>query len=348
MAWPQREEIAEGVARMLEVNMGLKSGERLLVVTDLPQAGDWQALAPAALEDMLERALLARLMADVAREAYPTCPTSFFPFPATGGHGTEPDAESAARLREADVVIALTSYSLSHTNARQQATQAGVRLASMPSFEAAMLAPGGPMAVDYRQVAADCRRMADLVTAAREARVRTPAGTDLRFSLEGRPGQADDGLYTAPGAWGNLPAGETYAAPLEGTGEGRLVLPAGWYPGLAEALVLRFAHGLVVEIEGGGAIGEWLRQRLDLASDDPACRARRNLAELGIGANPNARRPENVLEAEKIKGTVHIAIGDDLHMGGVVEADLHEDFVLPEPDLMLDGRVVIRGGEWQV
>jgi len=51
------------------------------------------------------------------------------------------------------------------------------------------------------------------------------------------------------------------------------------------------------------------------------------------------------LEAEKIRGTVHLAIGDNAHMGGTVTADLHEDFVLPHPDLYLDGEIVMRGGQ---
>jgi leucyl aminopeptidase (aminopeptidase T) len=86
----------------------------------------------------------------------------------------------------------------------------------------------------------------------------------------------------------------------------------------------------------------------NLDSDDPFYKARRNLAELGIGTNPNARKPDNVLEAEKIKGTVHIGIGDNIHMGGRIEADLHDDFVQPEADLFLDGKPVIVGGEWKI
>ena len=347
MPWPNQQAITEGVVQMLRVNMGLQDGERLLVATDLPRPEDWAARPPAELEDMLERALLARLVADIARERFRT-PVSFLAFPATGGHGREPDTATAARLREADVLIALTSYSLSHTNAREGATQAGVRIASMPSFEAQMLEANGPMAVDYRQVAADCRRFADLISAAQEAIVRTPFGTDLRFSLAGRPGQTDDGLYTARGLWGNLPAGETYAVPVEGTGEGVLVAPNGWYPGLDKDLIFRLEQGLVVEVRGGGAVGDEFCAQLALDAADPAARARRNLAELGIGTNPNARRPDNVLEAEKIKGTVHIAIGDNLHMGGAVEADLHEDFVQPQATLILDGRAVILDGQWQI
>lgn len=349
MSWPQKEAVTQGVMAMLRVNMGLKSGERLLVVTDAPRTQDWQTESQAKLTDMLERAVLARLVADVAADRFPDSSVRFLPFPATGMHGAEPDEATAARMQDADVVIALTTYSLSHTNARQGATQAGVRLASMPSFEAQMLEAGGPMAADYQQIAADCRTFADLLTSASEVVVRTPSGTDLRFSLQGRMGNVDDGLYgTEPGSWGNLPAGESYTTPVEGTGEGKLVASAGWHPNLTEDMVFRIEKGEVVEVRGGGAVGDESRQLLQLGSDDPVYKARRNLAELGIGTNPNARRPDNVLEAEKIKGTVHIAIGDNIHMGGQVEADLHEDFVQPHPDLFVDGRPVIVGGEWRI
>jgi len=346
---PKGEAITSGVIDMLRVNMGLKPGETLLIVTDVPSAHDWQTESQAKLEDMLERAMLGRLVASTATEYFSHCSVSFLPFPATHGHGAEPDEATAVRMRETDVLIALTTFSLSHTNAREGATKAGVRVASMPGFEAGMFQAGGPMAVDYRQIAADCQAFADLLTAAEKVSVRTTYGTDLRFSLEGRPGQIDDGLYaTDPGKWGNLPAGEAYAVPLEGTGQGQLVVPAGWYPNLTKDMILYLEKGQVVKVLDGGIVGDEFRQLLSLGDDDPICKARRNLAELGIGTNPNARRPDNVLEAEKIKGTVHIAIGDNAHMGGKVEADLHEDFVEPQPDLFLDGELVIAGGEWKI
>jgi len=349
MSWPTKEAITPGVINMLRVNMGLKAGERLLVATDVPRAEDWQNETQAKLQAMLERAFLARLVAEVAREGCSDCSVAFWPFPATGRHGTEPGEETAARMREAEVVLAITTYSLSHTNARTGATQAGARVASMPEFEPHMLEPGGPMAADYRQIAADCQTFANLLTAAKQVVVRAPHGTDLRFSLEGRPGQADHGMYgTRPGVWGNLPAGETFAIPLEGTGEGVLVAPAGWYPNLKEDMIFRFEKGVVVELTGGGAVGDKFRGLLKLGDEDPVYKARRNLAELGVGTNPNARKPDNVLEAEKIKGTVHLAIGDNIHMGGVVEADLHDDFVQPQADLYLDGKPVILGGKWQI
>jgi len=211
----------------------------------------------------------------------------------------------------------------------------------MPGFLAEMFDPAGPMAVDYRQVAAEAEAIARQLTDAREAWVRSPAGTDIRFSLVGRAGMSDTGLYLQRGEWGNLPAGEAYIAPVEGTAEGVLVVQAGWHPGLTEEMRLVFRAGQVVEVLGGGRVGEELRQFLRPGDDAPLYAARRNLAELGVGTNPNARRPDNVLEAEKIRGTVHIAIGDNAHMGGRVAADFHEDFVVPQAELWLDGKRVL-------
>ena len=347
MSWPNKEVITPGVINMLRVNMSMEPGDKLLVVSDVPQFNEWQQDPLWVLQEALQRPVLARMICEIAREEFPGSEVIFRPFPSTGGHGTEPDPETAEQMRHTDVLLCLTSYSLSHTDARQNATHAGVRVASMPSFTHQMLAPGGPMAVDYNQVAADCRRFADILTAGDEVIVRAPHGTNLRFSIHGRPGQVDDGLYGQdPECWGNLPAGEAFVIPLEGTGEGVLVAPAGWYPDLEEDMAFTFERGQVVNLIGGGKVGDYFRKLINLGNDDPFYKTRRNLAELGIGTNPNAVRPDNVLEAEKILGTVHVAIGDNIHMGGAVESDLHDDFVQPDVDLIVDGRQLIKGSKW--
>ncbi|NIN65865.1 MAG: aminopeptidase [Anaerolineae bacterium] len=348
MSWPVREKIEEGVLSMLRVNMGLKEGERLLVVTDPPDLSLWQDKSPAELTSQLERSMLARMVAEIAKESFPHSTVDFFPYPSVRMHGKEPGEALAEKLLQAEVIVAITNYSLSHTRARAKATEAGARIASMPGFVARMFHPDGPMAVDYHQVGADTERLAALITASESGVVHSPAGTDIRCSLAGRSGGVDSGLCSERAAWSNLPAGEAYVAPVEGTAEGVIVVQTGWYPHLTEEMVLHLEQGLVVRLEGGGKVGDEFRELLQLEREEETYRARRNLAELGIGTNPNARQPDNVLEAEKIKGTVHLAIGDNSHMGGTVTSDLHEDFVIPEPDLLLDGNLVIEGGEWRI
>jgi leucyl aminopeptidase (aminopeptidase T) len=157
---------------------------------------------------------------------------------------------------------------------------------------------------------------------------------------------SDDGAYEAPGKWGNLPAGEAYIAPPEGLTHGVLVFEPGWYPRLDSVVRVRFENGLVSAVEGDDGVADQLRALFDLKSSDPAVVARRNAGELGIGTNPNASSVVSTLECEKIRGTVHLGIGDNAHMGGAVSADSHMDVVISKPDLWLDDRLVIQAGAW--
>lgn len=341
---PNVEKIRDAVISMLRVNMGLKDGESLLVLTDTPTQEQWRRWSDDILLDITRRALLAKAVYLIAREAFPNCEVDLYVYPCTGRSGAEPVRDVAEAMKRVDVVVAITSFSLTHTHAREEATRSGARIASMPGFTEEMLYPGGPMSVDYREISRQTKKIADALTEAREARVLSPAGTDIRFSLERRSGDVDDGLLDRPGLYGNLPAGEAYIAPVEGTAEGRIVVEAGWYPYLEQNMVLEFSGGEVVALEGGGKVGDHFREVLKIGDESEPYKSRRNLAELGIGTNPNARNPTNVLEAEKIMGTVHLAIGDNAHFGGRVSADLHEDFVIPKPTLVLDGKTVIKDG----
>jgi leucyl aminopeptidase (aminopeptidase T) len=101
--------------------------------------------------------------------------------------------------------------------------------------------------------------------------------------------------------------------------------------------------GRVVALEGDDRHRGLLEARF---AENENCR---NIAELGIGTNDRASRPDNVLEAEKILGTIHIALGDNTGFGGTVSAPFHEDYVFYRPTLtavMADGseRVIIDDG----
>jgi leucyl aminopeptidase (aminopeptidase T) len=246
-------------------------------------------------------------------------------------------------MREANVVLAITNQSsMSHTDARENASRAGARIATALFPE--MFELGGPMDVDYLKVSDETKGIAERITAAQTATVRSAAGTDITFSVAGRSGQVDDGLYCDSGRWGNLPSGEAYTAPLEGTAEGQMVVEPGWARDLTTPLVLRFKDGSVIAIEGGGKVGDQVRDMLQLERDVPPYKLRRNLAELGVGTNPNARNVNNLVEAEKIKGTVHLAVGDNAHMGGKVSVDYHRDFVIAKATLLLDGIPILQDG----
>jgi leucyl aminopeptidase (aminopeptidase T) len=69
------------------------------------------------------------------------------------------------------------------------------------------------------------------------------------------------------------------------------------------------------------------------------------IAELGVGTNEKAKLTGEVLEDEKILGTIHIAFGASAGIGGTVQVPVHLDCVVMRPTLELDGEAIVREGE---
>jgi aminopeptidase len=254
-------------------------------------------------------------------------------------HGEEPPADVAAALLESTAAALVTAFSLSHTQARVEATRKGVRIASMPDITRDTFERTLP--VDYANLEAVGRALAARLSAAETCGITAPSGTDVELSLRGREGRSDDGDLRTRGAFGNLPAGEAYIAPFEQAGEGTIVFDgsiASWGI-LEEPIRIRFDDGRAQAIEGGRA-AEWLVSTLDAGGPNG-----RTIAELGIGTNPSAEIVGKILEDEKVRGTVHIAFGTNTGIGGANEAAVHIDGLVRDPTLRLDGRVVIRAGK---
>jgi leucyl aminopeptidase (aminopeptidase T) len=251
--------------------------------------------------------------------------------------GAEPPAPVAEALAACDVFIAPASRSLSHTLARKRASEAGARGATMPHVTEDMLAR--LMAIDFDTLGARSRAVAELLDAGAEAHVTCPRGTDLRLDLTGRRAIADDGDLTAPGAFGNLPCGEGFIAPCGG--EGTMVARS------LAAIGLVHGDPATLTIEGGrltaatGPEGEQLLGMLREHGD-----AGTNLAELGVGTNDRATLTGNVLEDEKILGTVHVAFGASIAIGGTVSVPIHLDCVVTEASLTVDGTPVLEQGRF--
>jgi leucyl aminopeptidase (aminopeptidase T) len=338
------EEIRQGVETMLKVNLAVQEGESVLVMTDPPSLIEWRELSLNQLQYAFERCSLAKAVVDLAVKILPHSKVTFLPYLSVGRHGAELDSSTAQKMLDSNVIIALTNYSLSHTEAAKRACERGVRLASMPVFLPKMFA--GSMTADYLQMAKDGKKLAQILTEAKKVTITTPLGTSLDLDIEGRSGFVETGLIERGGN-DNLPAGEVYIAPLEGRAEGEVVVTPEGYAELKEPMIIIFRDGEVQSIEGGGETGEKFRQLLELPIPGHQSK-RRNLAELGIGTNPKANSVESILEAEKIKGTIHIAIGDNSHFGGLVKTDMHVDFVLWEPTLILDDKTVIDRGKWMI
>jgi len=239
-------------------------------------------------------------------------------------------------------VIALSYYSTSHTRFRHILNRiCGTRYASMPLFDEKMLS--GPMTVNWKKMNERTKKIARIINRYERIEIACPNGTSISFSIKGRKALPDTGIMTKPGQFSNLPAGEVYLAPLEGTAKGKLVLD--WAPTqkLKKPVIAYVAKGVVQKLEGNEQYVQVLQDKLNEKKWN------RNIAELGIGTNNKAIRPDNILESEKIMGTIHIAFGDNSSFGGKVSTSFHQDHVFFKPTVKLiskssNERVLLKRG----
>jgi leucyl aminopeptidase (aminopeptidase T) len=312
-------DLAPAVATVVRRCLAVKPGEDVLVVVDAPLQDVGEALRAEA-----QRAEADAVLAVMAPR---------------GGHGVEPPRPIAEALAACDVFIAPTSYSLSHTQARKRASEGGARGATMPTVTADMLAR--LMDVDFDTLRARSRAVAALLDDADDAHVTCPRGSDLRLDLRGRHGLPDDGDLTAPGAFGNLPCGEGFIAPAGG--EGTVVASSLAAAGLVEddpaRLTIEDGHLTAASSEAGQRLYEILSVHGDTGT---------NLAELGVGTNDSARLTGNILEDEKILGTVHVAFGASAAIGGTVAVPIHLDVVVTDASLTIGDTTVLDGGRFRL
>lgn len=255
-------------------------------------------------------------------------------------HGEEPPKLVERAMVASDVVLAPTTYSLTHTQARLRVCRAGARVAAMPMITEGMMCQGAMLA-DYNEVSGLTRKVAALLIKSSEVEVSTPAGTDLYLDIAGRKAYADTGIFHRPGDFGNLPAGEAFIAPLEGKGEGMIVVDGSMVDTLWAKIEIAVKKGRAIEIFGES--GRRLRKMLEKVGSKAY-----NLAEFGIGTNPAARLIGNVPEDEKVLGTCHVALGDNLTFGGRVRAGIHVDGILTKPTIKLDGKTVMKDGRLKI
>ncbi|MBI2458448.1 MAG: aminopeptidase [candidate division NC10 bacterium] len=316
-------QMAPTARRIVETVLAVKPGEQGCVVTDTEcPSSITGAVAAAARAAGAEVAVVTM----TPREA----------------GSVEPPAVVGAAIQAADAVIWQATYAVVHTRTARAAFAGGVRLCDMWGFTEDMMVRGGATA-DYAAIADLSRRLAPFFTEGREARLTTPAGTDLTVSLVGRQGFALVGLADRKGTFCALPDGEATISPVTGSAEGILVHPfciekkeLGY---VSETITIEVAGGRMGRISGGPQ-ADFLAQVLDTAGGNA-----RNIAEFAVGTNPSCRLGVTLREAKKAWGTAHIGIGDSKSVGGDVEGPLHFDLIFTEPTVTVDGYALVRDGK---
>jgi leucyl aminopeptidase (aminopeptidase T) len=257
-------------------------------------------------------------------------------------NGEEPPPELADLMTKYDVVVCPTQKSLTHTAARRNACHAGARVATMPGISEEVMIR--TLKADYHKIAKRTDKLTEILDRAQEAHITTKKGTDIRIPISGIKAISSTGLVTKPGSFGNLPSGESYLMPEEGRTQGVFVVD-GSFAGVGKiverAIKVTVVDGFAIDIEGGKEA-----KQLDEMLKPLGYKAY-NIAELGIGTNDQAIVTGQILEDEKVMGTVHIALGNNLSMGGTCDVAIHLDGVILKPTVTVDGKTIMKEGKME-
>jgi leucyl aminopeptidase (aminopeptidase T) len=258
-----------------------------------------------------------------------------------GMQGYEPPQAVAVAMKSVNVVImTFGGIGIEHTNARKEASAAGVRIHCMGQIPFEILLREIASS-DIEQIKERTENLARKLTKARRARVTTPSGTDIVMGLEGRQGLGihpmwGEGLGTIPDY------AEAAIAPVEGTAEGTLVIDiwvGGWGYPLKQPIRCVVRSGKVVEVKSGDEDAE--RYRRLAATDENAS----TIAELGIGTSHTIEKKYLTTRySGGMAGYVHIAIGRNNDIGGKTWSGIHADGLLNRPTVMLDEETVVKDG----
>lgn len=299
--------------------MGLQNHETLLVITDEIKRDIGLALHEAG-KNLCKESLLIEIK---SREI----------------NGQEPPQSVAEMMKLVDVVVCPTSKSLTHTDARRNAVKEGVRVGTMPGITVDTMARC--LNADYDKIIGLTDFIAEKMNGISTIRVVTEKGTDVTMPVKDRMIIRSKGVLRNKGESGNLPSGEVFLAPWEDQTQGRLVIDGSMASiGMINTpIVVDIVNGYAESITGGEE-AQRLVQILDKSGRDA-----RAVAEFGIGTNYKAKLTGLILEDEKVFGTIHIAFGNNITMGGRISVSSHLDGLVTEPDVYFDDELIMKKGK---
>jgi leucyl aminopeptidase (aminopeptidase T) len=216
--------------------------------------------------------------------------------------------------------------------------------------------------IDYALLRARCAAIKKALDRALSIHVSAPGGTDVSFGLAGREAKPDDGDFSRPGRGGNLPAGEIFISPENGSARGTIVFDGSISLHdrdilIKEPIRCTLKDGFITGVSGGADAKELLKSitlaerkarsyeaqgKLSPGAGALNAKNARNIGEIGIGLNPKARISGHMLEDEKAFETCHFAVGHNYD--GDAPALIHLDGLVCKPTItavMENGKKIV-------
>lgn len=322
---------------IIQKNLGFEPGNSILVVVDQPMLEQEAAIWFEAAKNLEDTKIKLLVLEGLTQSGQKTI------------------SELNQACKTADITLLQTSFSLTHTDAALAGTNNAGRVASLPMVNYEMLTR--TLAADYQQIYELGESLKKAIQSGNEIRITSPFGTDITAKIR-QDGIINDGGIIGAGEIGNLPGGEVFFAPLEGSTNGTWVINGS----LADfekktspqnPIKLIIKNGYVTKIKPATTINQPqpTQQSAQVAKQFWELLSKTgpqafNVAEIGIGTNQSTNPLGEIIEAEKAYGTAHLAVGNNKFIGGSINVPIHLDGLTLEPTITIDNQVLLKEGEF--
>ncbi len=324
----KRIEMIKGAKKLVQECANVKEGENVLILTDTRM--------PLSMAEVLSIACKERGAEPMILIMSP---------PSEVGRGWEPPPPVLEAVVKSDVIFFVLSRSAFSGSSRSKAKKAGARCVNFSELTEEDMFRGA-MEVNFLEMKEFGDRLAAKIRNVQEARLTTPAGTDLYLDFRGRLEKVliINGLCHQPGETASINL-EVAISPKNA--QGVIVCDACvtlFRPGLVNEWVRgTIKDGKLAEISGGVEAKKLTRMLAGF--NDPNVY---HVVEFGIGFNPKAIMTGLPRQDRGVYGSCHIGFGSNTNWGGDIKAAAHFDFILYAPKIEIDGITLLENYKFNV
>jgi len=303
----------QATKKLLIQNLGLKKGERVVVVTDRKNCPLFKSLCKSVTE---LKGKLIKIKISSKR------------------NHSEPIPRFKEIFNNVDAIVAATDKSISHCpETRIARKEHSTRVISMPTVKKSLFIKS--IKANQKNIEKIGKKLLKFLKNKNKFNITTKLGTDLTVNTGKLGFGSTHGDVTKAGSLSNFPYGEIAAYKITADGV--------WCIGFSNIGINKkdkakiwLKKGKIVKCNKGG---KKLVDYLIKAGGKKAL----NVVELGFGTNPMHKKLiGSVIHDEKIWGSCHIAFGG---FGEVVKCPVHEDIVIMKPTVLANGKKFIDNGK---
>ncbi|MFC1617748.1 aminopeptidase [Patescibacteria group bacterium] len=207
--------------------------------------------------------------------------------------------------------------------------------------------------INYQQMRVLIGKIMRKFNRAHRIYVKTKRGTNFEAGIKTRQSFVDDGDFSKPGLYGNVPAGEAFVSPDLNDVNGTIVIDASMTQRrgleIKKPIKLELKNNHIYAINGSH---EAKMLKSDIAQAIAGVRKNvragkfgkkeaeeyikncHAIGEIGLGVNPKAKIGHSPIEDEKVINVMHVAIGRNYDFDQV--APIHFDCMLRGPEVVLE------------